>query len=307
MGVPVVALQPSPQSAVPAPGGRWSYLATGAELAFMAQLVVAGAVFLATAGMRDDHGIGFAGGALTWLPRVLLLVVLAGYLHWLLFTLPAMALARLMPAPPWAALRAALGAAAVTAAHTAWAASVWRVPVGWTVAWIAGTGLLPVTAAWYAHHRSLGWSAMAARIGAVTGAALLLTVVGGCLQQWTHWHAYEPPRLDRSEYVGDWYGGGGAYRLRLDENGEAEGINLPLVDENAGPWDSCDGTGTWTFAPQPEAGRPAHGGPRDRITLTIQGCGALRDWQAAGTADRPQLFVVKGDPDTPSVITLHRP
>ncbi|MEU1520412.1 hypothetical protein ABZ490_51385 [Streptomyces sp. NPDC005811] len=104
------------------------------------------------------------------------------------------------------------------------------------MAWIAGTALLPVTAAWYAHHRSLGWSAMAARIGAVTGAALLLALVGGLVQQWTHWHAYEPPRLDRSEYVGDWYGGGGAYRLRLGENGEAEGVNLPLVDENAGPW-----------------------------------------------------------------------
>ncbi|MEU6804059.1 hypothetical protein [Streptomyces neyagawaensis] len=129
----------------------------------MAQLVVAGAVFLATAGMRDDHGIGFAGGALTWAPQVLLLIVLAGYLHWLLFTLPTMALARLLAAPPWTALRAALGAAAVTAAHMAWARSVWDVPVGWTVAWIAGPGLLPVTAAWYAHHRSLGWGAAGMR------------------------------------------------------------------------------------------------------------------------------------------------
>lgn len=299
--------QPSPQLTAPPPGGRWSYLATGAELAFMAQLVVAGAVFLATAGMRDDHGIGFAGGALARVPRVLLLLVLAGYLHWLLFTLPAMALTRLLAGLPWAALRAALGAAALTSAHTAWAVSVWDVPIGWTVAWIAGTGLLPVTAAWYAHHRSLGWGAMAARIGAVTGAALLLAVVGGFLQQWTGWHAYEPPRLDRSRYVGEWIGGGGAYRLRLGEDGEAEGDSMPLVDENAGLWDSCSGTGTWTFVPQPEAGRPAHGGPRDRITLTIPGCGTLRDWQAAGTADRPQLFVVKGDPGTPSVITLHRP
>jgi hypothetical protein len=148
---------------------------------------------------------------------------------------------------------------------------------------------------------------MAARIGALTGAALLLAVVGGFLQEWTGWLAYEPPRLDRSRYVGDWIGGGGAYRLRLGENGTAEGQNLPLVDENAGLWDSCEGTGTWTFTPQPEAGRPARNGPRDRITLTIAGCGALRDWQAAGTVDRPQLFVVKGDPGVPSVITLRRP
>ncbi|AVV44185.1 hypothetical protein C6376_24835 [Streptomyces sp. P3] len=273
----------------------------------MAQLVVAGAVFLATAGMRDDHGIGFAGGALAWAPRVLFLVVLAGYLHWLLFTLPAMALARLLAAAPRAALRAALGAAAVTAAHTAWAVSVWDVPVGWTVAWIAGTGLLPVTAAWYEHRRSLGWGAMAARIGAATAVALLLAVVGGFLLEWTRWHAYEPPRLERGRYVGDWIGGGGAYRLRLGENGVAEGDNMPLVDENTGPWDSCSGTGTWTFAPQPEAGRPAHGGARDRITLTIPDCGALRDWQVAGTADQPQLFVVKRDASTSSVITLHGP
>ncbi|WP_157876315.1 hypothetical protein [Streptomyces sp. Root264] len=305
--MPVVALGPSAQPSVPAPDGRWSHLATGAELAFMAQLVVAGAVFLATAGMRDDHGTGFAGGALAWAPRVLFLVVLAGYLHWLLFTLPAMALARLLAAPPWAALRAVLGSAAVAVAHMAWAVSVWDVPVVWTAAWIAGTGLLPVTAAWYAHRRSLGWGAMASGIGAVTGVALLLTAVGGLLQEWTRWHTYEPPRLERGAYVGDWFGGGGAYRLRLGANGEAEGDNMPLVDENAGPWDSCSGTGTWTFVPQPEAGRPAHGGPRDRITLTIPGCGALRDWQAAGTVDQPQLFVVKGDPSAPSVITLHRP
>ncbi|MEU6806515.1 hypothetical protein ABZ931_36850, partial [Streptomyces neyagawaensis] len=128
----------------------------------------------------------------------------------------------------------------------------------------------------------------------------------GFLQKWTGWHAYEPPRLDRSQYVGDWIGGG-AYRLRLGENGEAEGENLPLVDENAGPWDSCGGTGTWTFVPQPEAGRPARSGPRDRIMLTIAGCGGLRDWQAAGTVDRPQLFVVTGDPGALSVTTLHRP
>jgi hypothetical protein len=109
----------------------------------------------------------------------------------------------------------------------AWATSVRDVPLGWTVAWIAGTGLLPVTAACYAHRRSPGWGAPAARIGAVTGAALLLAVIGGFLQKWTGWHAYEPPRLDRSRYVGDWIGGG-AYRLRLrlrlrlDENGRAE-------------------------------------------------------------------------------------
>ncbi|MGI5452709.1 hypothetical protein ACQEWB_05915 [Streptomyces sp. CA-249302] len=290
--------QLEPQSAAPASGGRWSHLATGAELAFVAQFVVAGAVFLATAGMRDDHGTGLFGVPLAVVPRLLLLVVLAGYLHWVLFTLPAMALGRLLAAPPWAALRAVLGVAAVTAAHMAWAVSVWDVPVGWTVAWIAGTGLLPVTAAWYAHRRSLGWGAMAARIGALTGAALLFTAVGGFLLEWTGWHAYQPPRLDRSRYVGDWYGAGGAYWLRLGENGEAEGQNLPLVDEHATQWETCEGTGTWTFVPQR---------PRDRIVLTIPSCGALRDWQATGTADRPQLFVVKGDPGTPSVITLHRP
>ncbi|NNN31724.1 hypothetical protein HLK59_15370 [Streptomyces sp. S3(2020)] len=264
----------------------------------MAQFVVAGAVFLATAGMRDDHGIGLVGRALAMAPRLLLLVAFAGCLHWLLFTLPAMALARLLADPPGAASRAVLGAAAVTAAHMAWAVSVWDVPVGWTVAWIAGTGVLPVTAAWYAHRRSLGWGAMATRIGAVTGAALLVTAVGGFLLEWTGWHRYEPPRLDRRRYVGEWVGAGGAYSLRLGENGEAEGQNLPLVDAYATQWETCAGTGTWAFVPQR---------PRDRIVLTIPGCGALRDWQPTGSADRPQLFAVRGDPGSPSVITLYRP
>ncbi|MET9884996.1 hypothetical protein ABZZ20_18060 [Streptomyces sp. NPDC006430] len=302
--VPKRAAEPAPAATR---GGRWSHLATGAELAFMAQLVVAGAVFLATAGMRDDHGTGFAGGALSWAPRVLLLVVLAGYLHWLLFTLPAMALARLLGDRRWAAVRAALAAATVSAAYAWGAVSLWDVPFGWSVAWVAGTGVLPVTAAWYARHRFLRWGAMAARIGAVTGAALLLTVVGGLLQERTRWHAYEPPRLERSRYVGDWIGAGGAYRLRLGENGEAVAENLPLVDENSALWDTCSGTGTWTFEPRRESGHPASGGPRDRVTLTVAGCGRLRDWQVAGTAVRPELFVLTGDPDALSVITMHRP
>ncbi|MFE2147854.1 hypothetical protein ACFXA3_40070, partial [Streptomyces sp. NPDC059456] len=176
MGTPE-AYGPRPAPAVRV--GRWSHLATGAELAFMAQLVVAGAVFLATAGMRDDHGIGFAGGALAYAPRVLLLTVVAACLHWLLFTLPAMALARLPGTARWSAARAVLGAAAVSAAY-AWAAvALWDVPFGPAVAWVAGTGLLPVTAAWYARHRLLGWGAMAARIGAVTGIAPLPAPGGG--------------------------------------------------------------------------------------------------------------------------------
>lgn len=226
----------------------------------MAQLVVAGAVFLATAGMRDDHGIGFAGGVLAQAPQVLLLVVLAGYLHWLLFSLPAMVLERLVGNPRWAAASSALGAAAVSAAYAWGAVSLWGAPFGWAVAWVAGVGALPVTAAWYARHRLLRWGAMAARIGALTGIALLLALVGGFLQERTRWHAYEPPRLDRSRYVGQWIGAGGAYSLRLDENGEAEAGNLALVHGNARLWDNCSGTGTWTFESQRGAGRPAAGG-----------------------------------------------
>ncbi|WP_405756321.1 hypothetical protein [Streptomyces sp. NBC_00073] len=62
-----------------------------------------------------------------------------------------------------------------------------------------------------------------------------------------------------------------------------------------------------TFESQRGAGRPAAGGPRDRITLSIAGCGPLRDWHVAGTVARPQLFVVTGDPDARWVTTLHRP
>ncbi|MFB6808605.1 hypothetical protein [Streptomyces sp. NPDC056387] len=306
--VPQPGPDPVPQPAPVVRGGRWSHLATGADLAFMAQLVVAGAVFLATAGMRDDHGTGFAGGALSYAPRVLLLVVLAAYLHWLLFTLPAMALARLLGTTRWAAARAAVGAAAVSAAYAWGAAALWDVPFGWSAAWVGGTGLLPVTAAWYARHRFLGWGAMAARIGAVTGIALLLAAFGGFLLERTRWHAYEAPRLDRSRYVGEWTGAGGAYRLRLGEDGAAEAANLPLAEGHIGVWDSCSGTGTWRFEPQRDSGGLVHGGPRDRVTLTIEGC-RFGDWEVAGTAGRPELFYVDrdpGGPGGPDVTILHR-
>ncbi|WP_369778525.1 hypothetical protein [Streptomyces sp. R33] len=292
--------------------GRWSRLATGAELPFIAQLVVAGAVFIATTGMRDDHDVTFGAGFAAAVPRLILLVVLAAYLHWLLFTLPAMALARLLGGPRWEAARGALcavaGAAVLTAAHAWWVTSLWDVPFVPAAAWIAGAGVLPVTAAWYARHRWLWWGGMLARVGALTGIALLVTALGGFLQVRTGFHAYEPPRLERSQYVGEWVGGGGAYRLSLRENGEAEVGNLPPGKRNSGLWEACSGTGTWHFEPKHESGGIFHRGPRDRVSLSIGGC-SFGDWQVAGTADQPELFYVVRDPDGPGgpdVTTLHR-
>ncbi|MFI6148298.1 hypothetical protein [Streptomyces sp. NPDC051109] len=274
-----------------AAGGRWSRLATGSELAFMAQCVVAGAVFLATSGMRDDHGIGIDPGVFGALPALLLAVVLAAYLHRVLFVLPVMALTRLLGSPWWAAL----WAAAIAAAYAGWASSGWDLPYGWTALWIAGPGVLPVAAASYAHHRSLGWTGMAARVGGAAGIALLLCAFGAFLQERTGFAAYEPPRLAREQYAGEWTGGGGAYRLRLGENGEAVAGNLAQVAPS-GLWDTCSGTGTWKFEPRHESGGLFHRGPRDRVTLSIEGCGPMRDWQVAGTAERPELFCVIGDP-----------
>ncbi|MFE2876579.1 hypothetical protein ACFXG6_16930 [Streptomyces roseus] len=271
-------------------GGGRPRLSTGSELAFTGQCVVAGALFLATSGMRDDHGLGIGSAVFAAVPVMFLVVVLAAYLHRVLFTLPVMALTRALGNPWWAPL----WAAALAAAYAGWAAAGWGLPYGRTLLWIAGPGVLPVAAAAYARHRSLGWTAMAARVGAVTGAALLLCAFGAFLQERTGLGAYEPPRLERGQYAGEWIGGGGAYRLRLGERGEAVAENLPLVAP-AGLWDTCSGTGTWEFEPRRESGG-LFDRTRDRVTLTIEGCGPMRDWQAAGTAERPELFCVVGDP-----------
>ncbi|MFD9414047.1 hypothetical protein ACFWC9_04860 [Streptomyces goshikiensis] len=306
--------KPMPEAA--ARGGRWSRLATGAELAFMAQVIVAGAVFLATSGMRDDHGTGFASGTdvLKVLVGGLPLLVLAGCLHWALFSLPATALARLTGSPRWETARVVPCAAAVTAAHAWWVTALWDVPFGWAAAWIAGTGALPLVAAWHARRRSLWWGAMLARIGALTGITLLAALAGAFLQARTGWLGYEPPRLERDQYAGNWVGSGGAHRLRLDGNGAAEAGNLPLEDRSTTLWDACSGTGTWAFEPKGAAGGPrssggarSSGAARDRVTLTIEGCGRMVDWRIGGTAARPELFTVLDASDGRRVVTLHRP
>ncbi|MGW2439443.1 hypothetical protein ACWCY1_22230 [Streptomyces goshikiensis] len=308
MVTPEVYGRPTPEAAVR--GGRWARLATGAELAFMAQVIVAAAVFLATSGTRDDHGTGFAAGTevLKVLVGGLPLLLLAGCLHWALFSLPATALARLTGGSRWETARVALCAAAVTAAHAWWVTALWEVPFGRAAAWIAGTGALPLVAAWHARRRSLGWGAMLARIGALTGITLLAALAGAFLQARTGWLAYEPPRLERDQYAGTWVGGGGAHRLRLDGNGGAEAGNLPLEDRSTTLWDACSGTGTWAFEPQDAAGGPGpSGGARDRVTLTIESCGRMLDWRIGGTAGRPELFTVVDASDSRRVITLHRP
>ncbi|MEV6577426.1 hypothetical protein AB0M92_04570 [Streptomyces sp. NPDC051582] len=284
--------------------GTRKRLSTGSEPAFIAQFVVAGAVFLATSGMRDDHGLGFDPGAFAAVPLMLLVVALAACLHRALFTLPVMALARGLGAAWWAAP----GAAALAAAYAGLAAEGWDLPYGWTLLWIAGPGVLPVVAASYARHRSLGWTATTARVGAATGIALLVCAFGAFLQERTAFGAYEPPRLARGQYAGDWIGGGGAYTLRLGENGEAVAGGMPLVAPS-GSWDTCSGTGWWKFEPRRESGGLFHRGPRDRVALSIDGCGPMRDWEVAGTAERPELFSVLGDAQDlhpRHAITVHR-
>ncbi|MFG2714821.1 hypothetical protein ACGFX2_30330 [Streptomyces goshikiensis] len=291
-------------------GGRWSRLATGAELAFMAQVIVAGALFLATSGMRDDRGTGFASGTavLKVLVGGLPLLVVAGCLHWALFSLPATALARLTGSRGWETARVVLCAAAVTAAHAWWVTALWDVPFGGAAAWIAGTGVLPLVAARHARRRSLWWGAMLARVGALTGITLLAALVGAFLRARTGWLGYEPPRLERDQYAGNWVGSGGAHLLRLDGNGGAEAGSLPLEDRSTTLWGACSGTGTWAFVPKGAAGAAGSaGGARDRVTLTIEGCGRMVDWRIGGTAGRPELFTVLDDSDGRRVITLHRP
>ncbi|MYT19737.1 hypothetical protein GTW69_05435, partial [Streptomyces sp. SID7760] len=86
----------------------------------------------------------------------------------------------------------------------------------------------------------------------------------------------------------------GGYGLRLDGNGRAVAGGMPMVAPS-GVWDACSGAGTWKFEPRRDSGGIFPRGPRDRVTLSIEGCGPMRDWEVAGTAARPELFSVLGD------------
>ncbi|MFG2985654.1 hypothetical protein ACGFYQ_31100 [Streptomyces sp. NPDC048258] len=161
-----------------------------------------------------------------------------------------------------------------------------------TFGWIAAAGLLPVGVAVFARMREVPkvkvrrWA-----LGPIVVAVIATFFVGAASPM------YQPPVLERADYVGEWAGDG--VRLELGAQGEAMAEKLPVHDRSD-VVDRCSGHGTWE--PEEETY-----GSRAGVALTILDCeGAQLRWEVAGTDERPELFVLRGDPDAGDVAVLRK-
>ncbi|MCX5406453.1 hypothetical protein OHA37_21575 [Streptomyces sp. NBC_00335] len=280
----------------------WSGIAPGAEAVAGAQFLVAMVLWWVSPGESDAYGVGYGTFAIGLFLEVAVacaflppLSFVAGWVHGTLFTIPVMELSHAagvrtrIPASRWAlpvlALLAGLYAAPVALlARTSYVAT-W----GWT----AAAGVLPVGVAVYARMRRR----TKLRVRLWTLAATLIAVPTALLAGFVM-PPYEPPALERSDYVGVWTGSG--VSLELDAQGGAMAQTLP-VEDGLHEVDTCSGRGTW------ERAAGSSGGDGPGVVLSVAECEEARlYWQVAGTADEPQLFVLIGDPDGGDVRVLRK-
>lgn len=135
--------------------------------------------------------------------------------------------------------------------------------------------------------------------------ALTALIVGLELTDGAALGEFEPPRLARAQYAGEWRGTDGGV-VRLQEGGDLVVEDLPVDRRRAGGSDHvvtrCTATGTWQERP---ADTRVH--QRAGVDLSVTDCaGWERTWQVAGTVDRPELFQVVGDPDAGGLRILRR-
>ncbi len=273
-------------------GPDWWAAAPGAEAVLAGEVLVALALWIALPGSGDPYGRdGWSAGAFLFLPFVCvfggLLLLVGSFLHAMVFTRPALALAD-RTGRPWVAAAWLLAASAFGALFP-WAAGA---PYAASWFWIAAMGALPLGVAGRALRTGRAPASVVARTGLATGAlafaAAVTTVlaagqgpVGG----------YEPPELGRAAYVGEWRGAAGG-TVRLREDGAARLDGVPM-DTFGGGTASCTATGTWAERP---AGTARAG--RAGVDLTVRDCdGWGATWEVAGSAERPELFQLYGDPD----------
>ncbi|MFG2293947.1 hypothetical protein [Streptomyces sp. NPDC048603] len=292
-----------PHAAGPAPRrGGYFAVAPGAEAVAFAQLILLAVVLLVLGITEDDYGVPAydALGFLFVLPVLGLLVLpVLCLLHSALLTTPVMAMARefagrtRLPEPLWALGFLAAGGTV----HAGLLAVVTGAPYGTAWLWTTGSGVLPVAAACHAHAKGIGWAGILGRSAALTPVAAALVVAGGMTAYEAGvLSAYEPPRLERAAYVGTWRGNGGTLRLDADGRATAEHLDQDDGFTSARP---CGGTGTWTV-------RAATDLRRAGVDIRIDGCTSLNEWEVAGTAARPELFVLLEDPDAADVRILTR-
>ncbi|MFF1411475.1 hypothetical protein ACFVX6_17070 [Streptomyces sp. NPDC058289] len=280
----------------------WSGIAPGAEAVAGAQFLVATVFWWVSPCEGDAYGVGYGTFAIGLFLEVAFACVFlpplsfaAGWVHGTLFTTPVMELSHVVGvrtripahrwAPPVLVLLAGLYAAPV--------ALLVRTSYVATWGWMAAAGVLPVGVAVYARMRQRTKLRMRLWTLAATLIAVPAALVAGFLMP-----PYQPPVLERADYVGVWTGGG--VDLELDAQGAATAEGLP-VDDGFGEAGRCSGRGTWEHA----AGSAGGYGPG--VVLSVAECDeAALYWQVVGTEEAPQLFVLIGDPDGGDVRVLRK-
>ncbi|WP_060179485.1 hypothetical protein [Streptomyces sp. IMTB 1903] len=268
---------------------------------FAGEVIVALTFLIALPDSGDSYGrsgggavvlFGFAIAAAVLIPVLLGL----GFLHAVVFTRPALALAR--RTGRGAAAVAWLLSASAVSALVAWCAGA---PYGGALAWIAGIGVPPLLVAHLALRAGTRPGAVVARTSVATPVLVLvaLATVSG-MSDAGAFDTYEPPTLESAEYVGEWRGEGSEV-IRLYEGGGAhvERVKANGFGSNGA---SCTGTGTWTA----RAEEPRYG-TRAGVDIEVRGCSRWgKTWEVAGTAARPRLFQWSGDPDAGDLRILRR-
>ncbi|MFJ6074408.1 hypothetical protein ACIQFU_26850 [Streptomyces sp. NPDC093065] len=249
---------------------------------------------------RDDYGYG--GGGYLGICCVPLILPFIGLFHAAAQIAPAAALARLrprtFPGPGWAWHLA--GSVLVGAGWSVLGRVLWDRPVGDTLPWFAGVGVLPVLVLDRLRGRTWGGWGVWLRSA---GAGLVLFVVCG-VPAAALAGDYEPPRLSAGQLAGEWRDEDGGV-LRLVRGGRAELTRVPVHNGVAeeGDFSRCDGTGTWTF----ERDNEFMDTDRDGVLLRLDGdCGEETYWAIGGTERNPELFVLFGDPDAGDLRILGR-
>ncbi|MET3985365.1 hypothetical protein [Streptomyces sp. PvR034] len=261
-----------------------------------AQVVLWGLWELISIGTRDDYEQPIAALFLVCCMGPVA-VILGGFLHALAFTFPVAALARLGAARTRVRARwwMAAGLVLLAAGHAWLIGQVTGSPYGWTWVRSAAFGVIPLAGVAYAARRGSAGMAMVRATGWVLGVALVFGFMGGIVATEAGWPPpYEPPRLERTEYVAQWTGDDGArLTLRADGSAVAERLPLPWPAQGSGT-SYCSGTGSWQFREEGSEGRHETRLSRDGIALTLPSCGGDQDWKVAGTSERPELFAVAG-------------
>ncbi|MFF4472859.1 hypothetical protein ACFYZ3_25240 [Streptomyces sp. NPDC001599] len=244
---------------------------------------------------RDDYDYG--GGGYLGILCVPLLLPFVGLLHAAVQIAPAAALARLRPrtspGPEWAWHLA--GSVLMGAGWSLLGRVLWGWPVGDTLPWFAGVGVLPVLV--LRSLRGRPWGGCGVWLGSAGASVVLLVVCGVSAASLAD--GYEPPALSDAQLAGEWRGDHGAV-LRLAPGGRAGLTRVPAEPHfgTDGDYTTCSGTGAWTRGVN---------GDREGVLVRLGGeCGEQTLWTIGGTEREPELFVRFGDPDAGDLMILTR-